>query len=286
VKAAVLAVAAGLLLVGTACGERSEPTGTHLRIYPVTVQGAGERPAVERAAPRRIVPIGAGPRSILSALGLAARVVPVDDTLVGLPLVDRIRHARPDLIVASGESDPLDLARARAATHAAVYVEPDGSLDEVAGAIDDIGLLTGRPVAARRLSGSLEQTRRQVAARLAGFPAVSTFVDLGGFMTVPSRSLIGDLIAKAGGKSVAGPAPEQGPFPVKRLVQLDPEAYVAIGRGTTTLARLRAGAKTKRIQAIRTGRFGIVESRLVVPGPKLGEALVQIARILHPDAFH
>jgi iron complex transport system substrate-binding protein len=286
VKAALLTVAAGLLLVGTACGERSEPTGAQLRTYPVTVQGAGERAAVERAAPQRIVPVGPGPRSILRALGLGRRVIPVDDTLVGLPLVGLIRRAHPDLIVASGESDPLDLARARAATHAAVYVEPDGSLDDVAGAIDDIGLLTGRPVAARRLSGALEQTRRRIAARVKGDPAVSTFVDLGGFTTAPSRSLVGDLIGRAGGTSVAGPAPEQGPFPIKRLVQLDPEAYVAIGNGTTTLARLRAGAKTKRIRAVRTGRFGVVESPLVVPGPQLGEALVEIARILHPDAFH
>jgi cobalamin transport system substrate-binding protein len=286
VKAAVVVVATGLLLVGTACGERSEPTGARLQIYPVTVQGAGERPAVERAAPQRIVPIGAGPRSILRALGLGKRVIPVDDSLVGLPLVDRIRRAHPDLIVASGEADPLDLARARAATHAAVYVEPDSSLDDVAGAIDDIGLLTGRPVAARRLSGSLERARRRVAARLAGYPAVSTFVDLGGFTTAPSRSLVGDLVANADGKSVAGPAPEQGPFPIRRLVQLDPEAYVAVGTGTTTLARLRAGKRTKQIHAVRTGRFGVVESRLVVPGPQLGEALVQIARILHPDAFH
>ncbi|MGZ4256401.1 MAG: ABC transporter substrate-binding protein [Gaiellaceae bacterium] len=284
-KAAVLAVAAGLLLVGTACGERSEPTGAHLRIYPVTVHGAGERPAVVRSAPQRIVPIGPGPRSILSALGLGKRVVPVDDSLVGLPLVDRIRHAHPDLIVASGEADPLDLARARAATHAAVYVEADGSLDDVAGSIDDIGLLTGKPVVARRLSGSLEQTGRRVAARVKGSAPVSAFVDLGGFTTVSSRSLIGDLIAKAGGQNVAGPAPEQGPFPLKRLVQLDPEAYVAIGAGTTTLARLRAGARTKRIRAVRNGRFGVVESRLVVPGPRLGAALVQIARILHPNAF-
>ena len=285
-KAAVVVVVAALLLVGTACGERSEPTGAHLRIYPVTVQGAGERPAVVRASPQRIVPVGAGPRSILSGLGLGKRVVPVDDSLVGLPLVDRIRHAHPDLIVASGEADPLDLARARAATHAAVYVEADESLDDVAGAIDDIGLLTGKPVAARRLSGSLEQTRRRVAARLNGSPSVSTFADLGGFTTVSSRSLIGDLIGRADGQNVAGPAPEQGPFPLRRLLQLDPEAYVAIGTGTTTLARLRAGAKTKRIRAVRDGRFGVVESRLVVPGPHLGEALVRIARILHPDAFH
>jgi ABC-type Fe3+-hydroxamate transport system substrate-binding protein len=284
-RLAVLTVAVALLLAGTACGERSEPTGA-LRIYPVTVQGAGERPAVVNKTPQRIVPLGAGPRSILRALGLGSRVVTVNDGLVGLPLVDQIRHAHPDLIVASGDADPLDLARARQSTHAAVYVEPDDSLNDVAQAIDDIGLLTGKPVVARRVSGALELVRRQTAARLKGLPRMPTFVDLGGFTTIPSRSLIGDLVSEAGGRSVAGAAPQQGPFPLTRLVELDPQAYVAIGEGTMTLARLRANPKTKRLSAVRTGRFGVVESRLVTAGPQLRQALVQIARILHPNAFH
>jgi ABC-type Fe3+-hydroxamate transport system substrate-binding protein len=283
-KLAFGAAAAFLLLAGTACGERSEPTGAHVRIYPVTAQGVGEHAAVVRTAPRRIVPVGPGPRSILKGLGLGKRTIPVDDSLVGLPLVDQIRRAHPDLIVASSDTDPLDLARAKAATHAAVYVEPDDSLEDVAGAIDDIGLLTGRPVAARRLSAKIELEHRQVAARVAGSPVVSTFVDLGGFTTVSSRSLLGDLVAKAGGKSVAGTAPQQGPFPLARLVKLDPAAYVAVGAGTTSLARLRASPRLRKLAAVRTGRFGVVPSRLVVPGPEIGAALLRIARILHPNA--
>jgi ABC-type Fe3+-hydroxamate transport system substrate-binding protein len=76
-----------LLLGGTACGERAEPTGSLVQVYPVTVQGAGDRPAVVSAVPRRIVPLGAGPRQILKALGLERRTVTVNDSLVGLPLV-------------------------------------------------------------------------------------------------------------------------------------------------------------------------------------------------------
>lgn len=274
-----------LLLVGTACGERKEPTGAVVHIYPVTVQGAGERPTSLRAAPHRIVPLGPGPRRILRALGLQKRIVTVNDELVGLPLVGEIRRAHPDLIVASEDSDPLDLARASTATHAAVYVEPGESLDGVERGIDEIGLLAGRPVTARHLSASIARTRRRIASRLSGYKTVSVFIDLGSFGTVGSRTLLGDLVSEARGKDIAGPAPEQGPFPLRQLVKLDPEVYLATSDSGATLASLRRNHVTKRIQAVRKGRFGILQTKLAVPGPSIGSTLVEVAKILHPDAF-
>jgi iron complex transport system substrate-binding protein len=277
--------AAALLLAGTACGERKEPTGPLVQIYPVTVQGASESPTVVHSVPRRIVPLGAGPRRILRALGLERRAVTVNDSLVGLPLVDQIRRARPDLILASSSVDPLDLARAKAATHAAVYVELDGSLDDVEHSIGEIGLLTGAPVAARKVTGSIERARRRVAAKLSGQAAVPTFVDLGNFTTVPTRSLIGDILFEAHGENVAGTSPEQGPFPLARLAKLAPQAYIATSAGGTTLAQLRANPVAARLPAVRNGRFAVIPSRLVAPGPDVGVALTRIARFLHPNAF-
>jgi ABC-type Fe3+-hydroxamate transport system substrate-binding protein len=275
-----------LLLAGTACGERAEPTGSLVQVYPVTVQGAGDRPAVVSAVPRRIVPLGAGPRQILKALGLERRTITVNDSLVGLPLVGEIRRARPDLIVASNDADPLDLARARAATHAAIYVEPVSSLDDVVGAIGDIGLLTNQPIAARRVTAAIQTSRRAVAAKLGGRPPVSAFVDTGDFSTVSTRSLLGDLIREAHGESIAGPSPEPGPFPLSRLRQLDPEVYIATSDSGRTLVGLRSQAGTKRLRAIRGKRFGIVSANAAVPGPSVGRALAEIAQLLHPDAFH
>jgi iron complex transport system substrate-binding protein len=277
--------ACALLLAGTACGERKEPTGPLVRIYPVTVQGAGESPAVVKSVPRRIVPLGPGPRQILRALGLQKRTVLVNDSLVGLPLVGVVRRARPDLIVASSDTDPLDLERARTSTHAAVYVQPDSSLDDVVHAIGEIGLATGRPLQARRVTARIERTRRTVAARLSGIPTVSVFVDTGDFATVPARSLLGDLVAKAHGRSVAGPSPEPGPFPLRRLVQLAPQVYLATAGSGTTLASLRANPTTRRLPAVRNKRFGVLPNGAAVAGPNVGAALEAVARLLHPDAF-
>ena len=80
--ALVLSVAALLLLAGTACGERTEPTGALVASYPVTVQGDGDKPTVVAPRRRRIVPVGAGPKAILQSLGLGKRTV------------DGRRHAR------------------------------------------------------------------------------------------------------------------------------------------------------------------------------------------------
>jgi ABC-type Fe3+-hydroxamate transport system substrate-binding protein len=284
-RTALAATALALLLGGTACGERSEPTGPTIRVFPVTVQGAADRPTVLAKTPQRIVPLGQGPRQILQRLGLGGRIVAVDDSLVGLPLVAQIRKAHPDLIVASSGADPLDLARASSATHAEVYVTPESSLGDVERAIGDVGLLTGRPVVARRLAAAIGDTRSRIVAKLSGLPVVPTFVDLGGFTTVGSRSLLGDIVSDARGKDVAGASPEQGPFPLKRLAQLDPKAYVVISNNGPTLEQLRAKRLTKGLAAVRSRRFGVVPARLVQPGPDVGKALVAIAHILHPDAF-
>jgi iron complex transport system substrate-binding protein len=284
VRVALLTVALALLLAGTACGQRSEPTGALVQSFPVTAQGAGDQATVVRSAPKRIVPVGPGPRAVLASLGLGKRVVTVNDTLVGLPLVGAIRRAKPDLIVASSDTDPLDLARARSATKAAVYVEPDNSLDDVVQSIGEIGLLTGKPVDARRLTARIEAQRRAVVNAVAGKPLVTAFVDTGGFSTISSRSLLGDLLELAHGGSVAGTSPEQGPFPLSRLLQADPDVYLATADSGRTLHQLRTRAGARRLRAVRSGRFALLPADVTVPGPGVGRSLEQVARILHPDA--
>jgi len=282
VRIALVASAAFLLLAGAACGERKEPTGALAQSYPVTVQGGGDRATVVSSAPHRIVPVGAGPRQILRSLGLGRRIVPVDDTLVGLPLVDAIRKAKPDLIIASSGTDPLDLARARAATKAQVYVEPSSSLDDVVQAIGEIGLITGEPIQARHLTAAIQAKRRAVAARLAGAKVVSVFVDDGDLSTISSRSLLGGLIEEAHGRSVAGASPEQGPFPLQRLKQLDPDYYLATAGSGRTLKQLRSQPGTRGLRAIKAGHFALVPAEASVAGPAAAAALVEVARILHP----
>ena len=197
-RIALVPAAALLLLAGTACGERSEPTGALVQSYPVTVQGAGDgdgrrgRPEADRPGRRR-----ARVRSC-KALGLDRRTVTVDDTLVGLPLVGAIRRAKPGPDRRRGRDRPARPGPgAQRDARAPSTSSPAARSDDVVQAIGDIGLLTGRPVQARRLTARIEAKRQAVAKAVAGTPLVTAFVDTGGFSTISSRSLLGDLIALA-----------------------------------------------------------------------------------------
>jgi ABC-type Fe3+-hydroxamate transport system substrate-binding protein len=74
-RVALVFAAAAVLVGATACGERSEPKGATVRLYPVTVTSAADRPLVVRRAARRIAVLATGPLEILRALGAGRRVV-------------------------------------------------------------------------------------------------------------------------------------------------------------------------------------------------------------------
>jgi ABC-type Fe3+-hydroxamate transport system substrate-binding protein len=277
-RIAVLAVL--LVLGGTACGERSEPTGADAPLYPVTIQ-TGDRPLVVADPARRIAVFDSAAQTILDGLGVGPRIVlKSSDTPFDFRAV---RRARPDLIVASPDTNERDLSRAASVTGASVYTAPGDSIRQVERAITQLGLLTGRPVAARRLVHRIEVSRHEVADRLAHVANVSVFVDVGFLNTVPDQSLIGDVLREAHGTNVIQ-TPEPGPVDVPDLLQLDPQVYMATSDAEVTLKELRSGP-LRKLRAVKNGRFAVARADLLQPGPRIGDGLVQVARLLHPNAF-
>jgi iron complex transport system substrate-binding protein len=301
--AAAFLLAAALLAAG--CGEREEPLGALEQRYPVTVQGAGGRPAVATARPARIVALDPGSAELVLALG--AR-----DLLVGAPAgvargdgplqappsaveivagsqqvrIDEIRRLEPDLIVATPATDLLDVSRAGRQTGAVTYVQPASSVDDVVRATLELGFLVGEPVAARRLAADIRDRVAAVEERVASEPVTTAFVDTGFFISIPDRSLLGDLIRRAKGDNVAGATDGGEPFPLARLGRLDPDVYLATSDSRVRLTGLRANDRTARLTAVREGRFAVLSSDLVNrAGPRVGAALEQVARALHPDAL-
>ena len=292
----VAVVLAALAL--SACGQREEPVGALPQPYPVTVQGAGEGPTAVTARPARIVALDSGPARVLAALGAGDRLVgvPADvqpERRTGIVVdsngqvdVDAVERLRPDLIVSTPAVDPLDVSRAQRRSEAALYVQPDSSVDDIVRGTLDLGFLVGEPVNARRLAERIRRGTQSVEARVAGEPIVSAFVDTGFFITIPARTLLGDLIRRGAGESIAGDAPGPEAFPPARLRRLDPDVYLATAESRVTLRQLRADPRTASITAIREGRFALLPSELVnEPGPRVAAALERVARALHPDAF-
>ena len=279
--------AAALVLVGVACGERSEPTGPEGDLYPVTVQSAnGGQPLVLKRPARRIVVLAPSARRLLAALGASHQVVGLPLAQNGSLLVGTLRSLKPDLIVASTTTDDTIVSQAaRAAPKAPLYEAPDDSIRGVEETITELGLLTGRPGGATRLVQQIERKRALVRKRLGGKRPVNVFLDTGVFITVSNQSLAADLLREAHGHNVAGESAGAGPFDLQELLRLQPRWYLATSDSGTTLERLRKNPLTKKLEAIKTGRFAIVPAGLLAPGPAIGDGLVALARVLHPNAF-
>lgn len=287
-------------LSGAGCGERAEPLGTLEQPYPVTIQGAGGQPTVLQGQAQRIVALDPGSAELLVALGAGDRLVGVPAGVrvpgakpekvvrrTGTIDVDGVTRLKPDLIVATQTADQLDVARIQRATDAAVYIQPAASLRNVEQGAVDLGFLVGAAPEARQLVGRIQQDVATIQQKLAGVAPVPVFVDTGFFITVSDRSLLGDLVKRAKGASVAGPSPGPGPYPLADLRDANPQFFLATSDSDTTLESLRANPVTADLAAVRKERVVIVPANLVTrAGPRVAQGLEAIARALHPDAFH
>ncbi len=277
-----LLAAVALALGATACGERSEPTGSSARLYPVTVQ-AGDRPLVATRPAARIAVLDGPSEEILRGLGVGGRIV-VRASQHRIDF-DALRRAQPDLIVAPQDASERDLSRAASITSASVYTATGDSIRQVEHSISQLGLLTDTPVQARALVREIERSRNDVSARLGGTPRTSVFVDTGFFTTVSDQSLIGDVIREARGTNVGASLANAGPVDIADLLRFDPDVYLATSDSEVSLPELRTNPRTRRLRAVREGRFAVADAALLQPGPRIGEGLEQVARLLHPDAF-
>jgi len=288
-----------IAIVAAGCGQRAEPVGPLAQSYPVTVHGNSDEPTVLDRQPRRIVALSAGAAELVARLGAGKQIVGAPPNTRDVPanaadvvtrsgqvLSDEIERVHPDLIVAGAETDTVSLSQTVDRTGAPVYRAPGSSVPDVRRAALELGTLVGAPAAGRQLSGQIDRDVARIERRIADEPTTTVFVDTGFFVTVSPRSLLGDLVRRAGGRNVAGPNPGLEPVPIGRLLRRDPEVYLATSDSGATLARLRRERRTRRLTAVREGRVVRVPAELVASAnPRVAQGLERIARALHPDAF-
>jgi ABC-type Fe3+-hydroxamate transport system substrate-binding protein len=263
-RATAVAVALAALLTLTGCGQRSEPTGATVPLYPVTVSQPSGPPIVVKQKPDTVVALTPQAASLLSSV-------------LGQTVEPQRSPGDAELIVTTPES--------LSPRTPGVYIAPDDSIDDVERALTDLGLLIDKPIRARELVADIRAKRKLVRAHLGGVKPVTVFVDTGFFITVSSNTYLGDLLTAAGGTNVAGPAPQAGPFSVRKLLRINPDYYLATSDSGTKIADLRRDPRTRRLKAVREGHFAVLGAKVTAPGGETGAELLAVARYLHPDAF-
>jgi ABC-type Fe3+-hydroxamate transport system substrate-binding protein len=283
---ALLAAAASLALSG--CGERTEPTGATVRLYPVQVESSDGQRTVLTQRPTLVVTGGSSPAAMVRALGVTPLVSPVTATptdTTSLPAQIILKTPPNRVLWVATTATYAQALSFRRSMHFEVYVAEVDSLDGVERSITNLGLLLGKPLVARSIVARIARERSAVETAVAGKKAVRVFFDLGQRRSVAASSLIGGLLAEAGAASVAGPEPGDEPVKATRLVQLQPEVYLTTRTSGVSLAKLRKSPRLGTLPAIRNDRFVRIPSNLLIAGPQIGDGLRLIALAVHPDAF-
>ena len=287
-RSGVLLLAVAVLLCAAGCASDGAPAS----------QGN-----TSDVAPRRIVSLTPSLTETLFALGLGERVVGVTSfcdwppEAASLPKVggysnpspESVLALEPDLVVVSPNAGNREaaLAMERAGTRLLV-VEGDG-LDDTYRVIQTVADACGVPDRGRELTAEIRSRVAAAGDAIAGREAVPVLycVQMDPIIAVGSETLTDQLIALAGGRNVlqAGGYPRLG---IEAVIDAAPQVIIQTTMGGAD-DDVRIGDfwdGWPSIPAIATDRLHVIDGTTSMrPGPRLGAAVEELARLLHPQAF-
>lgn len=271
--------------------------------YPLTVTDDLGREVTLQAAPLRVVSMIPSHTETVCAIAGCDVLVGVDQfsnfpaEVGGLPQlgsgfspnIEAIVALEPDLVLVDEYSG---LADALAPLGLTVYAGTPQTLSETYELFETLGAMLDSENEAAVLVGSVQGKIRGVAARVADAQEPSVYYELDATpYSVGPESFIGQLIDAAGGNNIV-PA-ELGDFPQldpEFVIQADPEVIVLAdapyGESIETLQERPGWSSVDAVQSGRVLELGQAEvDALSRPGPRLGDAVLFLARWLHPGRF-
>jgi len=213
----------------------------------------------------------------------AKSVQKVGDTLS--PSLETIVALRPDVVFVSTASQLESFKNVLEQNHIGVYVTNPNSLDAVLTDLRALGDLLGTVDRTSELLNELQERIAGVTQNVEGERAIPVFVQISKepLFTIGKDSFVTALVAKAGGRSVTADVPSGYPKLSKETaVALNPEVIIL----SESDDNREPNEVFKNSSAVKNGKvYKISADLLSRPGPRLVDALEQIARDLHPDKF-
>jgi iron complex transport system substrate-binding protein len=265
---------------------------------PLSAQDARGKRVTLPSPPKRIVSLSPGTTEMLFALGLKGRIV-ADTTYCDYPAeakalpkigdvntsVEKVIAQRPDLVVASASANRRALEPLERARIVVFTVEPK-TLDGAYDAYRRLGLITGQTREAQQMIKSMQSRVAAVKAAVAKDgrrPRVLLPVQIDPLMVVGSDNFMDDLVTLAGGVNAARDVGKGWvTLSPERVVVLKPDVIIA---GKETAPRIRSKPGWGTIPAVRNNAIYSLRSEAARPGPRMADALEELARLLHPASF-
>ena len=262
--------------------------------------------------PRRIISLVPAATEMLFAIGAGPRVVAVSSydryppevaklPSVGAlidPNVERILSLKPDLVIVYASQTDLQQQLARAGIRTFDYRH--AGLADVTETIRAIGGRIGNGDQANAVASRIEHDLDDIRAKVRGLPRLRTLLVFGhepgslrGLYASGGIGFLNDMLDTAGGSNVfAGVKLQSVQASTEQVLAARPdviletrawnEAFPANERG----AEMNAWNTLAAVPAVHNRRvIFLFDDRIVVPGPRVAEGTLLMAKALHPEAF-
>ncbi len=270
----------------------------------VVVDETGRRVTLP-AEVRRIVSLAPNVTETIYAIGAGARLAGDTDFCdvpeeakakphVGAPInpsLEAIVALKPDVVLASASINWPATADSLLKIGVPVYTTDAHSVEGMLAGIEKIGGVIGAEAGANALVSGLRGQLEALRAKLAGRAArrVLFVVWDEPLISIGKHTFVADALRLSGGASVIDVDENWPHISVEEIVRLQPEYLVFVrdhgDDSASKLEELRRRPVWRDLEAVKAGRVAFISGEVERPAPKLIDAMEDLAKQLHPEAF-
>jgi iron complex transport system substrate-binding protein len=278
------------------------------------IDDVGRNVTITNYPPQRIVSLAPSCAEILFTLGLGDKVVGVSEfsdyppeiaenvetgnlTIVGFLneiSIETVVGLQPDLILATGGVQRTIAESLEGLDLPVIVLYPQG-FDGVLADISLVGKVAGQIEEAEALVSDMQKKAQEIADKSQGAIRPRVYMEYffnGGYWSFGAGSFATELIYKAGGMNVfAGFGDKYVSTSTEEVIKADPEIII-VSKGTMAIACgltpevIKERGAWSDINAMQNDKiYEIEESIMTREGPRLVQALEQLAKIIHPELF-
>ncbi|MBI3669699.1 MAG: cobalamin-binding protein [Acidobacteria bacterium] len=264
----------------------------------------GRRVSVPQAV-RRIISLAPSLTETVYALGAQERLVGVTDYCdyppeaqakpkVGgtiNPNLEQVVALKPDLVLATRALNRHETVEALDRLGIAAYASDPRSVEGVLASTARLAEVIGARERGEALVADLRTRLTALKRRLGSRPArrVLFVVWWEPLISIGRETFLADALRWAGAESVVDTTQDWPRLALEEVVRLQPEYLVFASSHSETVERdfetLRDRPGWRNLEAVRQRHLAVVSDAVNRPSPRLVEAIEQLARQLHPDAF-
>jgi iron complex transport system substrate-binding protein len=259
-------------------------------------------------SPQRIISLAPSNTEILFAIGAGNQVIG-RDTLSNFPEevnkvtdigstfdalnTELIVSLKPDLVLAAEINTPEQVKQLEELGLTVYYLKNPTTLEEMYGNLEIVAQMTGHEKEAATLIESLKARVAAVDEKIAPISSrPGVFYELDATdpakpYTAGKGTFITQLIERAGGSNIASELDGYPQMSLEQVVAADP-AFIILGdaRYGVTPESIAQRPGWENLSAVKNGKVLPFDDDLVSrPGPRLVDALEELAKLLRPELF-